>query len=64
MAVGYAPPERATPTSWLKPADEVQRSALPLTNASQLPDGGVNGTLRLALSMSCHVEPSLPVSLY
>src|SRR6266481_205740 len=42
----------------------VHKSALPLMKASQLPDGGVNGTLRLAASMSCHALPLLPVRWY
>ena len=37
---------------------------LPLTNASQLPVGGVKLTLRLVASMSCHVPPLLPLSWY
>src|SRR3989442_7905771 len=48
------------PRSWLSPAVEGQRSALPLTRAVQLPAGGVKLRLRLLASTSVQVLPLLP----
>src|SRR5258708_5920659 len=61
--VGYTPPVTERPMSWLNPALEVHRSALPLITAHELA-GGVNVTDRLVASTSTHVDPLLPVSVY
>ena len=60
---GNAPPLTTRPTSWLKPAWAVNRSALPLRMANELTDG-VKLRFSLVLSIGCHVKPLLPVREY
>src|SRR5258708_4384717 len=60
--VGNAPPLTVMPRSWLKPALEVQRSALPLMMAYEA-TLGVKMTLVLPALVSTQVVPLLPVRL-
>src|SRR5438128_11493074 len=59
----YVPPLIRMPRSWLTPACDVHRSALPDRTASELVVG-VKLRLRLVASIGCQVVPLLPVSVY
>src|SRR2546422_666772 len=61
--VPYVPPLTRIPRSWLTPACDVHRSALPERMAFEL-KAGVKLRPRVLASIGCQVVPLLPVRVY